>query len=94
MAVFFVEYRYTDDAEARNEFRAAHREFLNSSGWTLLSGPLTDPAGALLVVKADDADEALTKLEADPFWVNGLIEQRTARSFQPVGGKYAATFAG
>lgn len=93
MSIFAVTYRYTDDTAARDTFRAEHREFLNSSGWTLLSGPLTDPAGALIVVAADSAEAAGRALDADPFAREGLVAERTIRAFDPVGGELASAFA-
>lgn len=97
MATFAVLYRYTDDAAGRDAHRAAHRAFLNSSGWTLLSGPLSEPAGALLVITApslEAAEEAAEQaLMDDPFQREGLIAERTIRSFDPVGGDLAPAFA-
>lgn len=93
MATFAVLYTYTDDAAGRDMHRAEHREFLNTSGWTLLSGPLTDPAGALLIVEAESAVIAASLLDADPFYRAGLVAERTIRAFDPVGGAHAAAFA-
>lgn len=93
MATFAVIYRYTDDAAGRDEHRAEHRTFLNESGWTLLSGPLKDPAGALIVVEADSLVDVETKIGEDPFYTKGLVAERVIREFSPVGGKYAETFA-
>lgn len=93
MAIFAVLYRYTDDAAGRDEHRAAHRAFLNSSGWTLLSGPLSEPAGALLVITAPSLEAAEQALTDDPFQREGLIAERTIRSFDPVGGDLAPAFA-
>lgn len=93
MATFAVIYQYTDDADGRDRFRAKHREFLNTSGWTLLSGPLSDPAGALIIAEAEAVDALAIALDEDPFQREGLIVERFIQPFDPVGGSLASAFA-
>lgn len=94
MAVFCVEYRYTDDAAGRDTHRAAHRDYLDTQPGLLLAGPYVDePAGALIIVRADSRAEVEKVMDADPFQLEGFVAERTVRSFNPVLGPKAAGFA-
>lgn len=86
MAIFAVEYLYTDDAAGRDTHRAEHREFLGAQTNVLLSGPTTNPDGALIVLAADSTEAVEQLLDADPFKREGLIAQRTVRGYNPVIG--------
>lgn len=87
MPTFAILYDYAADSDAgRDEHRPAHRAFLSGlqeSGQLLLRGPYTDdaPAGALLIARADSAQELETALDGDPFWVEQLIANRTIREW-------------
>lgn len=87
MATFAVLYDYSpDSADARDEYRPAHREFLaglQERGLILLRGPYSDdaPAGALLIGRADTAQELERALDDDPFWLQHLIARRTVREW-------------
>ncbi len=90
MAVFAVTYTYTDDAQRVATFRPEHREHLaelHREGTLLLSGPLDDGSTALLVVVADSADEALAKLDGDPFKRERVIVDRAAQEWTVVIGQ-------
>lgn len=90
MAVFAVTYTYTDDAQRVATFRPEHREHLaelHSEGVLLLSGPLDDGSTALLVVVADSADEALAKLDGDPFKRERVIVDRAVQEWTVVIGR-------
>lgn len=94
MPTYCVQYAYDEATSTRrDEVRPAHRAFLRSmldAGALLASGPLTDPAdAALLVVRADDARGVASLLDADPFWVEGLVAGRTVRGWDPVIGPWA-----
>lgn len=93
MAYFAVHYRYTDDAAELDRVRPQHRAFLASltSGPLLASGPLidSDPASALLILRADSADAVATALDRDPFWEAGLIEERRVQEWNPLIGVFA-----
>jgi uncharacterized protein YciI len=97
MTVYAVQYRYSDDAAARDEHRPAHRAFLGSladEGTLLASGPMgpdTDGAdGALLVVREEDPQQVLELLREDPFQQQGLVEQVTVREWTIVLGAWSA----
>lgn len=92
MATFAVTYEYDSRTSAQDALRPEHRAFLRSlreDGRLLASGPWTEgAAGALLLVRAEDASGALAVLDADPFWGAGLIAGRTARGWNPVIGPW------
>ncbi|MBM7825391.1 uncharacterized protein YciI [Arcanobacterium pluranimalium] len=85
---------YTYDparAEDLTHARPAHREFLRgllNNGELLASGPFLD-GGALLIVRAEDADAALALLENDPLNIEGIITERKALMWDPVLGPWA-----
>ena len=61
MSIFALNYTYGGPPEILAEHRPAHRAFLrrlHESGVNLASGPLGDD-GALIVLRADGADEVL-----------------------------------
>ena len=90
MAIFAVQYTYTDDAQKVATFRPEHREHLaelHREGTVLLSGPLGDGPGALLVVVADSAEDALARLDGDPFLRERVIVDRVAREWTVVIGE-------
>ncbi|QAY64730.1 hypothetical protein ET495_03825 [Xylanimonas allomyrinae] len=96
MAVFAVTYVYSPDAERLDALRPEHRAFLRAlhdAGRVVVSGPLVPddgaPAGALIVVDADDAAAAAALLDADPFRHAGLVTERTVREWVPVIGSLA-----
>lgn len=86
MDIFAVVYRYSDDVDARDEHRAAHRAFLGELPTVMLTGPLAEPAGALILVAAADLAEVETLLAEDPFLVEGIVVERTIRPYTPAGG--------
>src|SRR5699024_5347442 len=66
VAIYAVQYTYTDDADRVAIYRPEHREHLaelHREGTLLLSGPLGDGPGALLIVVADSAEDALAALD-------------------------------
>lgn len=90
MALFAVQYTYTDDDDLVAAFRPEHREFLtalHAEGTLLLSGPLGGAPGGLLVVTAQTVEDALAALDADPFRREGVIIDRTAREWTVVIGE-------
>lgn len=91
MSLYAVQYTYSDDAALLDEHRPAHREFLGElagDGTLLLSGPYADPgfSGALLVFRADDAEELRTLLREDPFQQQGLVQEVQLREWSVVLG--------
>jgi len=97
MAVFAVSYVYVSDAARLDAVRPENRAFLHAlhaQGALHVSGPLPaapdgEPAGALLVVEADDVTGALRLLADDPFRRAGLVAERSAREWVPVIGGFA-----
>ena len=94
MPIFAVHYDYGDDTSAaRDQHRPAHRAFLDTlTGPVALSasGPYAhNPAGALLIIEAASAAEIETALDADPFYVEGLIADRRVREWTQVKGPWA-----
>ncbi len=93
MAVFAVTYVYAPQPEKLDEFRPEHRAFLRAlheAGGLIVSGPLPAsddaPAGALLLLQADDVAAATSSIDDDPFRREGLIAERTVREWLPVIG--------
>ncbi len=94
MPIFAVHYNYrSDSSAARDQHRPAHRAFLDTlTGPVKLvaSGPYAqDPPGALLIIDAASAADIETALDADPFFVEGLIERRQVREWTQVKGPWA-----
>lgn len=91
MAIFAVEYTYIDDAELIQKHRPEHRAFLaaqREAGTVLLSGPkVTEPGSALIIVRAETADEAGRILDADPFNNHGIIAHRAIAEWNVVIGE-------
>lgn len=95
MSFFAVTYTYVDDAQALDAVRPRHREFLGQlagRGTVVASGPLaeTTPARALILMRADSADEVRTVLASDPFQVNQLVADTEVLAWQPVIGQFAS----
>ncbi len=91
MPYFPTIYRYTDDDATRDQVRPAHRDYLRElteQGRLAVSGPYVggDRGGALLIFVADDEAAALELSANDPFMLEGLVEERTVREWQPVSG--------
>lgn len=90
VAIFAVQYTYIDDADRMAIYRPEHREHLaelHREGTLLLSGPLGDGPGALLIMVADSADAALAALDGDPFKRERVIVDRVAREWTVVIGE-------
>lgn len=94
MPVFAVHYDYREDtAAARDQHRPAHRAFLDTltgPAELLASGPYAqEPAGALLIFRAESAAAIEQALDADPFAVEDVIERRTCREWSQAKGIWA-----
>jgi hypothetical protein len=92
MSTYAVSYTYTDDVTTRDEVRPSHRDFLrglNAEGVVRASGPVDGGTGALVIVEAGSAGEALGILDADPFEVRGVIAERSVRQWDVVIGGLA-----
>lgn len=90
MSIFTVEYHYvTDQDDAMNEVRPTHRAFnghLAEEGRLLAAGPYVGTHDAMIIVRADSADEALAMLNDDPFMQAGYIRERIVREWNPIIG--------
>lgn len=93
MAYFVVHYTYSADADLAARHRPAHREFINTllTDGLVASGPWvgTDTAGAMLLFRAETADEITAELDHDPFLTEGVIVDREIREWNPVIGVFA-----
>jgi uncharacterized protein YciI len=75
-AVFFEDN--ADKSDMRARFMSDHLAFLTSNGDQIeAAGPMKDaetgmPAGGLWLVRAEQASQVRTLVEADPFWPTGL----------------------
>ena len=91
MALFAVNYRYTDDITTRDRLRAEHRDYLGGladQGVLLLSGPFgpDEASGALLLFRADDKTHIDTLVAKDPFTTSGVIAETQTAEWDPVIG--------
>jgi uncharacterized protein len=75
--------------QTRLDTRAAHLEFLNTSGKVVLAGPFIEngqPVGSLVVVEAADLAEAQGFADTDPYAKAGLFASVTIREWRKVIG--------
>jgi len=92
MSIYAVSYTYSDDVATRDEVRPSHRDFLrglNAEGVVRASGPVDGGIGALVVLEAESAEDALRILDADPFQVRRVIAERSVRQWDVVIGGLA-----
>ncbi|HEY4534385.1 MAG TPA: YciI family protein [Enteractinococcus sp.] len=91
MNIYAINYVYDDStASARDEVRPIHVEFLQECfdrGRLLVSGPVDEGAGALLIVTGNDEDDALSLMDNDPFAQHQLITERGIRKWGVFFGK-------
>lgn len=93
MPVFAVHYTYDKREDVRDVHRPAHRAFLQvleDQGAVLARGPYVDVEnpGALIIVRAENADAAIALVDPDPFNTQGLIADRQVREWTQVGGPW------
>ena len=85
-----LELAFDQDEEARLAVRPAHREYLKElfdRGSLVMSGPLADDSGALLVYEAPDADAAAEAIiAADPYTPSGGVRRVSLREWTPIFG--------
>lgn len=91
MPLFAVIYRYVDEPATLDEHRPRHRDHLRTlfeAGHLVVSGPLAEGGGpgALLIFRADSAEQVAGWLDDDPFKVLGLIVEREIRAWNPAFG--------
>ena len=79
----------------REKFHHEHIQYLNGAmGKVMLAGPCPatkdEPREAsLIILSAQDLEEAMTLLENDPFYAGGVWEKVTVREFLPHVGTWA-----
>ncbi|MBE2997903.1 MFS transporter [Nocardiopsis sp. HNM0947] len=94
-AVYAVLYTYAPDSSAaRDLHRPAHKRYLDglaAEGVNLCSGPFgpQETPGALLLLRARSAEEAVARTDGDPFRTEGLVSEVSAREWTPVLGRLA-----
>ncbi len=95
MQTFAVTYVYQDNPSKLDQVRPAHRAYLQAlavTGTVRASGPVKqgEMNGALIVVCAPSADEALALLAHDPFYTEGLVVDRAIVEWNIVIGPWAS----
>lgn len=91
MAYFTVSYTYSTDVAQLDAIRPQHRAFLGSRDEVVASGPLvgTNPGRALLLFRAEDRAAVEAIVNQDPFYLNGLVADRSIDEWNPVIGVFA-----
>lgn len=92
MPVFVVTYDHPNEAGWQTHVRP-HVAWLQArlkDGSLLASGPYTDATlkSALLVIQAADRSALDALIASDPFAIEGLIENMTIRSWDPIFGAF------
>jgi uncharacterized protein YciI len=73
-----------DSVELRPKHRPAHLAHLDKierDGRLVLAGPLTDGAGSLIVVDAENAAQVWADVAADPYVQNGVFQDVEVHPF-------------
>jgi uncharacterized protein YciI len=90
MRYFALMYEVVDGfVEKRTPFREAHLTLVRAAharGELVMAGALADPAGALLVFRADSPEPAERFARADPYVANGLATTWRVRPWNVVVG--------
>ncbi|MFD8879016.1 hypothetical protein CJ204_05145 [Corynebacterium xerosis] len=88
MTIYAVSYRYDPTDPRIAEVRPDHRAFiagLKDEGKIIGSGPHPDAeGGALIVIRVDDGEDPASVMDADPFHVGGVLDDRAIREWNPV----------
>ena len=83
MSVYALNYVYGGPQDILTEHRPAHRAFLrelHERGVVIVSGPLEGDA-ALIVLRADGAEEIERIIAEDPLVVHGVVTEHTIREW-------------
>jgi uncharacterized protein YciI len=67
--------------------RPVHREYLtklHGAGKLVISGPLTDHGGALIVLETESKEEAAAIVDNDPFVKSGVFKSWVIRPWNPI----------
>lgn len=92
---FAVNYLY-GPAEEQARHRPEHRAYLSElvdRGLLLASGPFTDQEepGALLVFRAESAEEVEELTRGDPMHRHGVVREHRIRPWNPVLGVFVSS---
>ncbi|MEU6699078.1 YciI family protein [Pseudonocardia sp. NPDC046786] len=92
MTTFAVLYTYTDDDDRRFAARPDHRAYLEAQPGLLVAGAWApdEPAGGLLVFRAEDRAEVQAVVDSDPYTLAGVIADVQIREWAPPLGPVAA----
>jgi len=98
MKLFVATYTHPDE-DGWGAHLAAPVDYLNriaESGALRLSGPLvgTVEKAALLILSAENEEEARSLLAEDPFMIEGLVSNLTIREWKPLFGALAKDVLG
>ncbi len=89
MNYYAVTYDYADP-DQQEKHRPAHRQYLSqlhTAGKLVVSGPFLDGGqGALLIFKAESAQEVEELLAQDPMFTGRVVLAHTIRQWNPVLG--------
>ena len=94
MALFAVHYTYDQRTALRDQYRPAHRGYLRelfADGILLTVGSYPDATrpGALLIFKANTAEDVAGRLRSDPFVAQGLVTNADIREWNVAYGPWA-----
>ncbi|HLJ80294.1 MAG TPA: hypothetical protein VKT52_02335 [Ktedonobacterales bacterium] len=58
-----------------------HAQFIDgiTEGFILMGGPFEEEGGAMLIVRAETADEVREKLGSDPWYTHGILQHQSIR---------------
>jgi uncharacterized protein YciI len=66
-------------------FWNAHGDFIDglvAEGFIMMGGPLVDEGGAMLIVKAEDENEAREKMKNDPWYEHGILKLESVKRWE------------
>lgn len=62
-----------------------HAQFIDAlvdRGFILMGGPFEDEGGAMLVVRADDANEVMETMKRDPWYTHGILQLQSLKRWE------------
>ena len=92
MAIYAVQYLYSEEPQIMDGLRAEHRAYLRElidQGLLLASGPLVDRNAAMLIFKAESPEAVAQLLDVDPFEIAGFVGERVIEAWNPILGMLA-----
>jgi uncharacterized protein len=86
MSLFVLNYRYVSNTETISQHRPEHREYLRGlfdSGKLRMAGPTGEPgpAGGLIILDVNSAEEVEDIARADPFLKRGVVVEHSISSW-------------